>query len=385
MGQAARVAHARFEPGRRIIAMSDLHGVPSFFDGLLRAVDFGPEDILVLVGDLLEKGKDSLGLLRRVMDLARDHRVYTVCGNCDELVWRFAREEGAGGWEGFFRSYLPQHPESAVWQFARAGGWQGTGTGPEDFAHMRRAIRESCGRELDFLGRMPHILDTEHYTFVHGGVPSLEHMERLDAFGVMKNDDFLSQGCRFDKYCIVGHWPVTLYHRRIPCARPLLCRDRHIISLDGGCALKADGQLNALIIPEDGSEAFCWAAYDGLERVRALDSQRGGRDSVNIRWGHDRVEVLRPGPELTLCRHEETGRELPILNAYLYQSPEGMRCRDSTDYELEVAGGDTLALVARTREGILAKKDGVTGWYRGRYTTERNTSGYAEISTLDPE
>ena len=385
MWHKARVERIRFEAGRRIIVISDLHGVPSFFDGLLRAISFDRRDILVLVGDLMEKGADSLGLLHRVMELAQTHTVYGVCGNCDELVYRFADGDGTDtGWEDFFRRYLAQHPESAVWQFARYGGSQKLGTDPDSFAHMRRAMRENCARELDFLRRMPHILDTEHYLFVHGGVPSMEHMEDLSAFGVMKNDDFLSQGHSFDKYCVVGHWPVTLYDPAIPCARPLLCKERRIISIDGGCALKADGQLNALIIPEDGSEQFCWAAWDGLERVRALDSQQAGEDPVNIRWGHSRVEVLSRGRELSLCRHLETGRELEILNQYLYQWDGQSFCRDSTDYDLGVEPGDLLALVARTEKGILVKKDGITGWYRGQYATERNKICYAGISPLEP-
>jgi predicted metal-dependent phosphoesterase TrpH len=52
--------------------------------------------------------------------------------------------------------------------------------------------------------------------------------------------------------------------------------------------------------------------------------------------------------------------------------------------ELSVEPGDLLALVARTQKGILAKKDGITGWYRGRYTTERNKIFYAGISPLVP-
>ncbi len=385
MWDTARVEHVRFDAGRRILVMSDLHAVPSFFDGLLRAVDFGREDILVLVGDLMEKGADSLGLLHRVMEVAQSHTVYTVCGNCDELVYRFVDTQGKdAGWEDFYRRYLPQHPESAIWQLARWAGCPEDRLNVDGFAHMRRAMRENCGQELDFLRRMPHILETEHYVFVHGGVPSMEHMEGLSAFHVMKNDDFLSQGYSFDKYCIVGHWPVTLYDPAIPNASPLLCRDRRIISLDGGCALKADGQLNALVIPEDGAQSFFWAAYDGLERVRALDSQRASAHPLNIRWGHSRVQVLKRGEELSRCRHTESGREMDILNRYLYQWQGETFCRDSTDYELPVEPGDMLALVAQTKQGILAKKDGATGWYRGRFTSERNKDGYVGISPLDP-
>ena len=102
-----------------------------------------------------------------------------------------------------------------------------------------------------------------------------------------------------------------------------------------------------------------------------------------MRWGRSWLELLERGEELSLCRHRETGRELYILNCYLYDSPEGLRCEDSTDYELPVAPGDVLSLVEQTQTGILAKKDGVTGWYRGRFRTDRKERDYVGILPLD--
>ena len=64
--------------------------------------------------------------------------------------------------------------------------------------------------------------------------------------------------------------------------------------------------------------------------------------------------------------------------SYLYDSPEGLRCEDSTDYLLPVVPGDCLSIVARTGEmGTLVKKNGVTGWYQGRLNdeTKRETKG----------
>lgn len=378
----ARVKRVHIEPGRRIIAMSDVHGNPSFFRGLLERVGFVPDDVLVLVGDLLEKGEHSLELLHCVMELAQTHEVYAVCGNCDQLVSEFVDGEGLLD-NSFYCHYLLRHPESAIWQLARAAGCTQTQADPDGLAQMRAAMAERCGAELDFLRAMPHILETEHLVFVHGGVPSMENMERLSAFHVMKNDDFMSQGRSFEKYCIVGHWPVTLYDPCIPSARPFIDRQRRIVSIDGGCVLKWDGQLNALILPEESSQDFCWAAWDGLPQVVALDRQEPSADSVNVRWGRNLMERLERGEELSLCRHLETGRELYVLNSYLYDSPEGLRCEDSTDYDLPVEPGDVLSLVAETRRAILVKKDGVTGWYRGRFTTDRKERDYVGILPLD--
>ena len=81
MENTARVIHPEFAAGRRILAVSDIHGNLPFFRGLLQTVRFTPEDILVLDGDMLEKGRDSLALLREIMELSRTHTVYPICGN----------------------------------------------------------------------------------------------------------------------------------------------------------------------------------------------------------------------------------------------------------------------------------------------------------------
>lgn len=315
MDQAV-VIRPRFEPGRRIIAVSDVHGNLDFFRGLMDQVGLTPSDILVLVGDLL------------------------------------------------YSAYLPIHPESTIRQLAEELGFSNW----RDFPALRAALREAYPEIRAWLRGLPTILETEHLLFVHGGVPSREHMETLNRWKCMKNDNFLGQGHRFDKYVVVGHWPVTLYHPHIPSAAPLFAREQNIISIDGGCVLKLDGQLNALIFPTEDSDTFTWQAYDGLPVYTALDRQEASPDSINIRWGRSDLELLESGEEFSLCRHLESGRELYILTSYLRRDGERLWCEDSTDYRLPVLPGDPLSLVARTSRGCLMKKNGVTGWYSGRLT-----------------
>jgi len=360
----ADVRPFRPEPGRRIIAVSDIHGNLPFFQNLLRKIRFSPDDILVLLGDLLEKGDQSLELARYVMDLQRTHTVYPMCGNCDGYVLRFLESDE---WDqGFFSWFLPKHPETTLRQMAREGGFEQW----EDLPRLRADLREAFPEIWSWLRAMPTILEGEHLVFVHGGVPSLEHMEDLDGWRCMKNDYFLDQGRSFDKWVVVGHCPVTLYREKIPDSSPLLLRDRRIISIDGACVLKRDGQLNALLIPEDGSEDFSWTWWDGLPQYTALDPQPASPDPINIRWGHSRVEILAEGGEFTRCRHLESGRELDVLTRFLRQGKDGPWCLDSTDYRLPVAPGDVLSVSETTSRGVLAKKDGVTGWYFGRLGPE---------------
>lgn len=356
----ARVIHPHIPSGRRVLAVSDIHGNLPFFKGLLEQTDFCPDDILILLGDMLEKGRQSLELLRFIMELQKSHTVYPLCGNCDGLVLRFFEDDS---WDtGFFTNYLPAHPESILRQLADEMGYEAW----NDLPAFRTALRAQYPEIWRWLKELPTILETEQFVFVHGGVPSLEHMEQLDSWKCMKNDNFLGQGHSFSKYVVVGHWPVTLYHPDIPSSAPIIDQAHRIISIDGACVLKVDGQLNALIIPDISRTEVCWQYYDGLPTVTALDAQQASSDPVNIRWGRSKLELLERGEELSLCRHLESGRVMPILNSYLREGPRGLWCEDSTDYYLPVEPGDVLTLVVSTKQGYLCKKDGVTGWYFGR-------------------
>jgi bis(5'-nucleosyl)-tetraphosphatase (symmetrical) len=66
----------------RLFAIGDIQGCAAAFDALLRKIAFRPSrDRLWLVGDLVNRGPDSLPVLRRVMGLGRS--VTCVLGNHD--------------------------------------------------------------------------------------------------------------------------------------------------------------------------------------------------------------------------------------------------------------------------------------------------------------
>ena len=171
---------------------------------------------------------------------------------------------------------------------------------------------------------------------------------------------------RFNRWLVVGHWPVMLYGENIVCANPIIDRERKIISIDGGCTLKDDGQLNVLILPEIDSEDFSFVGYDPFPTGTALDDQEADGPSYYIRWGDSDVLVLDRGPEFSHCRHVRTGYEMDILTKYLFSDSDVTGCNDSTDYVLPVHAGDTLRIVEETGRGYLVKRNGVSGWYRGR-------------------
>ena len=355
----AKVRRLTFEPDRRILAVSDIHGNLPWFKGLLEKVAFGPEDILVLLGDYVEKGPESLATLRYVMELAKQDNVYCVTGNCDSLALDLDPKQGK-----LILDYMGWHPESLRHQMMAEGGFTLRNAG--DLPALREFLFDQFPEEMAFIVDTPTILETDHYVFVHGGVPSYEHMERLNAWKCMKNDDFLGQGHSFSKYCVVGHWPTTLYRSGIPSCDPLVERAQKIVSIDGGCCIKEGGQLNALVIPRDGSEDFFWISYDDYPLATALDAQEESQEITSIRWCDNEIEILERGEEFSLCRHKSTGKELWVLSRYLLSWGGRDYCQDATDYRLGVTPGDILSIVEKTSKGCLAKKDGLLGWYLGR-------------------
>lgn len=383
MGRPAAVIRPDIAPGRRVIAISDIHGNLSCLKGLLKKVGFSRDDVLILVGDLLEKGRDSLAVLRFVLELQTEHTVYPLCGNCDYIDRMFLDWEADENATFFKRDntriMAAAGVAEALWPVLEYWGNRSTliQMGLElghpmprraaDLPALRAALLDYFPRETKFLMTLPHILEAGNFIFVHGGIPREDRLDELDAYSCMKNDDFLGQGHSFQKWVAVGHWPVTLYDPSIQCSNPLVERERRIISLDGGCVLKVDGQLNALIIPDITGGEFQFASYDDLPRAVALDGQEASYNPINIRWSDSVVEPLAENGDCLFVRHPSSGRTLWVPRDFVHRRRDGkLHTEDATDYCPPVSPGDELALVRETQRGLLVKKDGVTGWYHGR-------------------
>lgn len=356
----ARVKKLTLPENRRILAVSDIHGNLPYLKGLLEKARFGENDVLVIVGDLLEKGPRSLDTLRFVMELSEKYEVHTVCGNCDwwfQILYTPGLIDTAHSlW------YINNKPHNLALQMCAEIGYGISGA--MDVHHMRDTLAAAFPAEFEFLSRMPEVIDAGDCVFVHGGLPE-GPPEDWDAWKCMKYDNFMNQGRSFDRWVICGHWPVMLYHENIVCANPIIDRASRIISIDGGCVLKDDGQLNALVIPYAGSEDFSWIAYDPFPTATVLTAQEASEKSWYIRWGDAKVRVLGRGEEFCRCRHIRTGYEMDILTKYVYGDGEEAEVNDCTDYELPLRAGDTVSVVERTSRGYFVKHNGVSGWYRG--------------------
>lgn len=349
----------------RIIAVSDIHGNLPFFKALLSKIGFGKGDTLIIDGDFLEKGPYSLATMRFIMDLSRGGNVHTVCGNCDD--WARVRDYPPEICARIL-DYVQNKRRGLLWDMSEELGLDPMGV--SDAAAWRDKLFSSFAQEWAFLGSLPDIIDTPHYTFAHAAIDGALPLDRQDANSVIRFDALMKTDRRYDKWLVVGHYPVVLYHENLVDANPIIDRNRKLISIDGGCVLKDDGQLNALIIPFDGSEDFRCEHYDGFKTARVLCDQAESERSYYIRWGDSSVQVLERGAEFCRCRHIRTGYEMDILTKYLFTDGEFTDCNDCSDYVLPLRRGDVVAVVEKTSRGFYVKHGGVSGWYFGQLDFE---------------
>ena len=358
----ARIKRLNIEDGRRILVISDIHANIPYFQGVLKEVGFNSRDLLIIDGDFLEKGPDSLKTLHIVMELCKKGNCHAVCGNCDDWADIYDPDHGEDADEHLMR-YVLWKKCGLIWDMLNFSGIDPFEL--ESFSTIKEKLHENFREEFDFLGSLPHAIETENFIFAHAGMTPGKPLSCQTSDELDRCDGLLNRDWAFDKWLIVGHWPVMLYGSDTVCANPIINREKKIISIDGGCVLKDDGQLNCLIIPNKSSEDFDFAAYDPFPVKTVLSSQQGGEKSYYIRWGDSFVQVLNRGEEFSRCRHVRTGYEMDILTKYLFTDDEFTDCNDCTDYVLPLKKGDKVRVVEKCSGGYFVKHNGTSGWYYG--------------------
>lgn len=70
----------------RLFAMSDIHGKLAHFKALVEKLDLKKEDTLVLMGDYIDRGEDSKGVMDYIVELKDVCNLITLLGNHDAMM-----------------------------------------------------------------------------------------------------------------------------------------------------------------------------------------------------------------------------------------------------------------------------------------------------------
>lgn len=68
----------------KVFAIGDIHGSYQLLDKVLDY--WNPnEELLIFLGDYIDRGKDSLQVLRKVIELSKEYKVITLSGNHEQI------------------------------------------------------------------------------------------------------------------------------------------------------------------------------------------------------------------------------------------------------------------------------------------------------------
>ncbi len=195
----------------RRFAISDIHGCLQSFRALLDKIGLVQGDQLYLLGDFIDRGPDSKGVIEQVMDLESGGiLVFNLTGNHEYAFLRALKEPG------FYGTWMRTYGGEAT---IRSYG------SPWDIPE----------KHLDWMRSLPLYHQTDGYFLVHAGLDFRVSDPLDDPMGMLYIRDWyanLNREWLGNRILVHGHTPVTkaeiLKQRDGLAALPVL-------NIDAGC------------------------------------------------------------------------------------------------------------------------------------------------------
>jgi len=216
-GRATRALQVQ----RRRFAVGDVHGCLRTLRTLVeKLIDLKRHDTLYLLGDYLDRGPHSKGVLDYLMALLEGgYDLRPILGNHEEMALQSVTDPKA----------------RAMWYFNR-GGSTVAQFGVESPADIP-------ARYLSFLASLPLILTTDDYVFVHAGLdfstPDPVRDTQATCMLWERNFEVQTEKLR-GRTLLCGHTVTSLSQIRSSLGKPVIC-------LDNGCFAKEQPGFGNLV------------------------------------------------------------------------------------------------------------------------------------------
>ena len=215
----------------RTFVIGDIHGCLDKLEMLWDRIDPRPgADQLIFLGDYIDRGEDSSGVLDYLLRIKRTYSdTIFLMGNHEKMFMDFLSGVDRAlfihnGGESTLRSYL-----------LRMDNHWGSGQGVMDEETLNKMVPE---RHRDFLQELHSYYETSDYIMVHAGLRhgvALEDQTSEDLVWI--REEFIYSEEDFGKRVIFGHTPFV---------RPLVLPNK--IGIDTGAVY--GNQLTCVILPE---------------------------------------------------------------------------------------------------------------------------------------
>ena len=224
--------------------MSDIHGNYTAFKRMLEEIHFTDDDLLYIVGDLVDYGSESMELL---CDVSMRANVYAIVGEHDYAALRML--------SGFAKTLESGEAPDPVFAAERKEGVMDGGAATlEGFRALDADMREGV---LDYLSDMALFeeitVKNEEYLLVHAGIRNFSTDVVLDD---LAPEDLIYEGLDpdreyyEDKTIIVGH----IHTGELPdCDPDMIYYGNGTIFMD--CGSDKNGTLGCLCL-DNGKEYY---------------------------------------------------------------------------------------------------------------------------------
>jgi serine/threonine protein phosphatase 1 len=273
--------------GNRTFVVGDIHGCSKTFNHLLDVVGLERTDELYLLGDFLDRGPDSKGVIETILRLQKDgFGVQPLRGNHEEMMLLTIRS-------GVFEDLL---------DWLENGGTQTLMSYGVD--HPNDIPRG----HLQFLEELPYYRMTGQYLFVHAGLDfSLD-----DPLSVAGRTEMLwTRDGVVNSRMIGGRTLVTGHSTQSLDAIKKSLSTKHILT-DNGCFLGSEfsgkGKGNLIAANLDTSEVIVQPCIDGVDYDHLGDCN----DSVGFC-------VLLRETSITILYLYATGCCTPVWDSWHYR------------------------------------------------------------------
>jgi serine/threonine protein phosphatase 1 len=173
----------------RTIAIGDVHGCSAALAALIDPIDPGPQDTLVTLGDYIDRGPDSRGVLDLLIGLATRCRLVPLLGNHEEMLF------AALGNRSTLRFWLGCGGKEMLASYGRA-----------DADNLEKIVPEE---HWAFLAACRNWYETDTHFFVHAGYdPDLPlPRQSLETLRWQFTDRKTARPHCSGKVAVVGHTP----------------------------------------------------------------------------------------------------------------------------------------------------------------------------------
>ncbi len=202
-------------------AISDIHGYINTFESLLNTIGYKEqEDELYILGDLVDRGPDSRGVLDKIMTMQQAGlKVFCLRGNHEQMMLNALK-----------------NPHELVFWVKRGGA-----PTLRNFMKDGQTQLEVPDKYTSYLENLPHFLEVDNYLLVHAGF-NFHQKNPLDDIDTMLwirnwyqkiNYSFLG-----DRIVIHGHTPQT---KKEMIAQLNNLNEEQILDIDNGCCFLDKG------------------------------------------------------------------------------------------------------------------------------------------------